>query len=82
MEYEGWRDVHVGFGGDDLTIGGVKIWDAKWRRTGHKTIQLPHPAYPDQRHYFDIYEVGDHKTRVLFAAGELSPGVWGFYVLV
>ncbi len=28
MEYEGWRDVHVGFEGDDLKIGGVRIWDA------------------------------------------------------
>lgn len=82
IEYEGWRDVHVGFGGDGLTIGGVKIWGERWRPTGHKVIQLPHPAYPDQRHYFDIYEVGDTKKPVLFAAGELSPGVWGFYVLI
>jgi hypothetical protein len=27
MEYEGWRDVHVGFEGDELKIGGVKIWE-------------------------------------------------------
>jgi hypothetical protein len=82
MEYEGWRDVHVGFEGDDLKIGGVGIWDADWRRTGLEAVQLPHPAHQHQRHRFDVYEVGEEKHPIRFAAGELSNGVWGFYVPV
>lgn len=48
MEYEGWRDVHVGFEGDGLKIVGVKIWSAEWRRTDLDAVQLPHPAHQHQ----------------------------------
>ena len=82
MEYEGWRDVHIGFGNDGVEIGGVNIWESDWRSTGQEAIQLPHPAYPHQGHRFDIYEAGDIQNPVRFAAGELSNGVWGFYVPV
>lgn len=82
MEYEGWRDVHVGFEGDGLKIGGVKVWSAEWRRTDLRAVQLPHPAHPHQRHMFHVYEVGNGPKPVRFAAGELSNGVWGFYVPV
>jgi len=75
-----WRAVHIGFEQDGLEIGGLKVWDLKWRRTGRDPLSLPHPAHPLQRHGFDIYEVGDEQQPVCFAAGELSNGVWGFYV--
>ena len=76
----GWRDVHVGFSGDGLTIGGVDVWKQRWRRTGEAVLELPHPAYPNQLHYYDVYEIGGIDAPVRFAAGELSNGVWGFYV--
>jgi hypothetical protein len=41
---------------------------------------LRHPTYPNQTHQYDIYEIGDAERPVRFAAGELSNGVWGFYV--
>ena len=75
-----WHSVHIGFENDGVEIGGVKIWPAKWRETGQDPVMLPHPAYPNQRHRFDIYEVGSAARPVRFAAGELSNGVWGFYV--
>lgn len=78
----GWRDVHVGFEGDDLSIGGVKIWRETWRPSGRDPVQLPHPAHQHQRHRFDVYEAGSAENPICFAAGELSNGVWGFYVPV
>lgn len=80
MHSSDWRAVHVGFAKDGLTIAGADIWALRWRRTREPVLQLPHPAYPDQLDYFDIYEVDGPAARVRFAAGEVSNGVWGFYV--
>ncbi len=75
-----WRAVHVGFVGDDLNIAGIKVWQQNWRRTADDAIQLPHPSYQNQRHRFEVYEVGPQDSPVRFAAGELSNGVWGFCI--
>lgn len=76
----GWRDVHVGFERDDLIIGGLKVWEESWRPVEGLRLIVPHPSYPQQRHAMPVYEMGDPKSPVRFAAGELSNGVWGFYV--
>ena len=76
----GWRDVHVGMEGDGVRINGLAVWLQEWRRTGEDALELPHPSYRHQRHRFDVYEVGSISDPVRFAAGELSNGVWGFYV--
>jgi hypothetical protein len=75
-----WRDVHVGFEGDGLKIAGIAVWSNEWRRVYENAIQLPHPSYPTQLHRYDVYEIGAEETPVQLAAGELSNGVWGFYV--
>lgn len=75
-----WRGVHVGVEGDEVCIGGLFVWRHDWRRTGDPAVFLPHPAYPHQTHRFNVYEIGDVTAPVRFAAGELSTGVWGFYV--
>lgn len=76
----GWRDVHVGFEGDGVRINGLAIWQQEWRRIGEVSLELPHPSHQHQRHRFDVYEAGSINSPVRFAAGELSNGVWGFYV--
>jgi hypothetical protein len=43
-------------------------------------VELPHPAYPNQRHRMSVYEIESGGRRIRFAAGELSANVWGFYV--
>lgn len=75
---DGWRAVHVGTEGDGLKIDGLEVWSQKWRAAG-SSVELPHPAYPAQVHRFDVYEIGDQHP-VRFAAGELSNGVYAFYV--
>jgi hypothetical protein len=74
-----WRYAHIGFEGDDVRIGGVAIWQSNWRRADEDAIQLPHPAHQHELHRYWIYEVGEVDRPVRFAAGELSPNVWGFY---
>ncbi len=75
-----WREAHVGPEGDDVTIDGVEVWRWGWRATGEDAVRLPHPSHRDQRHVFQVYEAGPPGGPVRFAAGELSNGVWGFYV--
>ena len=77
---EGWRDVHVGFEGDGVRIGGLEVWTQAWRPVGSASLILWHPAYPQQRHTMQVYEIGDPAAPVRFATGELSNGVWGFFV--
>jgi hypothetical protein len=76
----GWRDVHIGAEGDGVTIDGVALWQQEWRRIGADPLELPHPDHPSQHHRCNIYEAGSIDDPVRFAAGELSNGVWGFYV--
>jgi hypothetical protein len=77
MEANGWRSVHVGFENDSLRIAGQDVWGRPWRSTGG-SVQLPHPAHPQQTHNFEVHEL-DGSPPVRFAAAELSNGVWGFY---
>jgi hypothetical protein len=75
-----WRAVHIGFENDGLKIDGLEVWKHEWRRVPGRPVEPPHPAYPNQLHRYDVYEIGDPARPIRFAAGELSNGVWGFYV--
>ena len=75
-----WQYAHVGTEGDDARIGGVAIWSAEWKRAADAPVMLPHPSHISQRHRYWIYEAAASGKHVRFAAGELSPNVWGFYI--
>jgi hypothetical protein len=70
----------LGSVGDGLKIGGLEVWRHAWRSAGIEPLNLPHPSYPSQTHRYIIYDIGDERVAVRFAAAELSKGVWGFYV--
>ena len=74
-----WRARHIGFERDGLILDGLDVWGSQWRQRGTATVELPHPAHPQQRHRFEIYEAGEAAQTRQFAAAELSNGVWGFY---
>ena len=74
-----WKEAHIGFEGDGLKLGGLKIWGTKWRGTGAGAL-LPHPAHKSEQHSFHVYEIGPVEDPIRFAACELSNGVWGFYL--
>jgi hypothetical protein len=76
----GWREAHIGFASDGLTLYGLDVWKAQWRPVNRSALDLPHPAYPNQIHSYDIYDIGPINQPIRFAAGELSNGVWGFYL--
>jgi hypothetical protein len=80
LEMSGWREAHIGFEDDGLKIDGVEVWKQKWRSPDRQSVQLPHPAHPQQLHRYVIHEVGDARHPLRFAACELSNGVWGFFV--
>jgi hypothetical protein len=75
----GWDAAHVGFGHDDLVLGGLPVWSLPWRREPSGPVMLAHPAHPSQQHAFTIYSIDDGTRATRFAAAELSNGVWGFY---
>jgi hypothetical protein len=76
----GWKPVHVGVEGDDVCVQGLTLWQFKWQSISAEPITVPHPSYLNQRHEAMIYAVESQRSTIYFAAAELSPGVWGFYV--
>lgn len=76
----GWRTLGVVVEGQPISIEGLNAWDHRWTSRGDERVDLPHPTYPEQRHRLPVYELEDQGGRIVFAAGELSPGVWGFFV--
>lgn len=76
----GWRLLHVGFEGDDVSVTGINLWEVgSWTSTGAR-ITVAHPSYPAQRHTMQVYVLDPRDAGSLFAAGEFSNGVWGIYV--
>ena len=75
----GWRFVSIGFEDDPIDIAGINPWHHQWTALDQGPITVAHPSYPHQRHPMNIYQVQTAQTAVVFAAGEFSNGVWGFF---
>jgi nitrogen fixation protein FixH len=75
----GWRLVDVVIEGDSVRVSGIDPWEHAWTRES-RTIVVAHPSYPHQRHVLDVWQVAGPDGSAIFAAGELSNGVWSFYV--
>ena len=74
-----WRALGIALQTERVELGDCDLWRERWQATGER-VSLPHPTYPDQIYDFPVYTIEDARTRVRFAAAELSNGVWGFYV--
>ena len=76
----GWRLVGVVTEGGSIDVAGLNPWDVRWESTLQR-ITVAHPSYPEQRHSLAIWRAAAPDRRALtFAAGELSNGVWAFFV--
>lgn len=75
-----WKSCGVVFEGQPIDVGGINPWDFRWVSCEQSPVELPHPAYPSQRHKMWVYQIENAGKEVIFAAGELSANVWGFYV--
>ena len=79
----GWRVAGIVTEGSSIMLGGfffgVNPWQHQWESLG-ASVDLPHPAYPNQIERMHLYRIKTRWSTVVFATGELSAGVWGFYV--
>jgi hypothetical protein len=75
-----WISCGVVIEGDPIDLGGINPWGCRWESLKQPPVELPHPRYTHQRHEMWIYEIEDAGRKVIFAAGELSANVWGFYI--
>lgn len=74
-----WTYVaHVGEG-EPLRLEGENVWDHNWKLTG-ETALVVDPQHGAPRE-FEVWRiVGARGMDIVFAAGEFSNGIWGFYV--
>ena len=77
-----WKTVGVVIEGERISFAGIDPWNYEWRPLEEPEVELSHPTYPHQKHKMSIYEIETGGRSVVFAAGELSANVWGFYVPV
>lgn len=75
-----WKSIGIVFENQPIPVDGLNLWAFKWHDTHEEPVELPHPAYPNERHQLSIYEIETGGKRIRFAAAELSANVWGFYV--
>ena len=80
LKADEWKLLGVVTEGEPLSIEGCEVWLGKWNRLKLGTVEVPHPSYPSQRHELWPYFMDEDGKTVLFLAGELSNGVWSFYV--
>jgi hypothetical protein len=74
-----WGVVGVVFEQVPIDLSGLNPWEHDWHQIDAEPIELPHPQHSEQLHRMWLYEIEGSGKRVLFAAGELSANVWGFY---
>ncbi|MCL1858087.1 MAG: barstar family protein [Oscillospiraceae bacterium] len=72
-----WKFVNSGIEGN-CKLFNINIFDYKWENTRQK-INVLDPIY-NQKHIMTVYKVNIGKEIFIFAAGEFSNGVYGFYI--
>jgi hypothetical protein len=75
-----WTNTGIVSEGGFFAVGGENVWSHKWLKAEVDAVQLPHPSYPTQTHRFSVYRIERPVGEVRFAAAEVSPNVWAFYV--
>jgi hypothetical protein len=76
----GWRHAATVAEGDSVSLDDMNPWSSHWHPLDEPPIVVPHPTWPSQRHQLRVYELRTPQRTVRFAAGELSGGVWAFFV--
>jgi len=76
----GWSAAGVTLDGGSISLRGINPWEHAWTSL-NRSIVVPHPAHPSQRHRAHVYRLGSEGAdATVFAASELSNGVWGFFL--
>ena len=74
-----WQFAGSSREGEPFEIRGVNVWGQGWQVKPGVEAQVSDPVY-GQGFIFKVYTIQDDQGKIEFAAGELSPGEWGFYV--
>ena len=74
----GWCYVITVADGQSLRLNGIDVWKNRWVDTGRR-VAVKDPLY-GQDFTLHVYEISSGNARALFAAGEWSNCMWGFYV--
>jgi hypothetical protein len=75
----GWEFIAAAVEGGSLLIDGADPWGVGWEALPVGSVVVDDPVYPGGRHTLGAYRLVGVEPVVLFAAGEFSNGVWGFY---
>lgn len=76
----GYEFAAICLGYEPIDLAGVNPWAFVWQEFRGRPLVVPHPSYPGQRHKLSLYSIQTDGGLVQFAAGEVSPGVWVFYL--
>jgi hypothetical protein len=76
-----WQYVGTCIDGQRFEIAGVDVWTQQWVPRQGESATVQDPLY-GQSFTFPVYDMATGKERVVFAAGEFSNCVWGFYLPV
>jgi hypothetical protein len=74
-----WTFVAASVEGDRLEISGIRVWDHKWVCRDGVRADIKDPSY-GLSYSFHVYEIVAHGRQIIFAAGEFSASVYGFYI--
>ncbi len=74
-----WIPLGVVFEGEPIATAGVDLWKFPWESLDERVL-LFHPTYPSQPEMLDIYRITTPEQSIEFAAGEVSAGVYAFFI--
>lgn len=72
----GWKYIGV-TASDSFIIDGVDVFKENWENTG-KTVHVVDPLY-GQKYEFTVWKVRKADEVIIFASGEFSNNIFGFY---
>lgn len=74
-----WQFAGSAKEGEAFEIRGVDIWGQGWQVSDGQEAHVNDPVY-GKSYVFRVFTIQDGDEKVEFAAGEFTPGEWGFYV--
>jgi len=75
-----WKLLSVVYDGVEILVNGHNLWKYPWIQTSGQPIVIEDPEYRLEHKKIFPYKIDYLGDRIDFAAGELSPNVWAFYI--
>lgn len=75
---EVWQFAGASREGNPFEIQGVNVWEQGWQTVEGEQAHVTDPVY-GRRYIFKVFTIQNDEEKIRFAAGEFSPGEWGFY---